>query len=384
MLKSLLIIIYTITIFLCVSTYFLYPFIIWIWGKLFPFRVTRRNIVPFVSIIIPAYNEAKNIEKKVKNTLSLDYPKEKMEILIGSDGSTDETAQIVQRFLRGKNFHFFNFKKNRGKTSVQNDLVKKAKGEILIFTDAASYLNKDAIKKIVRNFADNRVGCVAGFMRFTNTEENLTTRSQGIYWRYESKLRDLESRIGQLIGVDGPLYAIKKDFYIPLEQNIISDLVTPLLILEKGKKVILEKEAIVNEAPTMKSTQEFSTRRRIVLRGLVSLFKYKRLLNPLKNPILAFQIILHKILRWFVGPLLLINILTCFLLIKIRPFNWILAAYFLFFLLAILGWIGERYGVKAKIFIFPYYFSLVNIAAFKGIIDFLRKKQIITWKPIRN
>lgn len=357
--------------------------IIWVIGKIFPLKVRKVKITPFVSVIISAYNEEKNIERKLENTLAIAYPKDKVEILVGSDGSTDDTPNVVRKYA-DQGVQFLDFKMNRGKTAVQNDLVNQSTGEILIFTDAASFLPPNAVNKIVRNFDDDRVGCVAGRMRFVDTDTNLTTESQGLYWRYEVKIRELESFTGNLIGVDGPLYAVRRQNYIPLEHNMISDLMTPLLVLEQGKKVVLEPDAIVNEAPTVHTGQEFNARRRITLRGLVGIFSHNRLLNPLKHPALAFQIFFHKVLRWFVGPLVIINFLVCLALSGIWFFKLFLMLYALFFMLAGFGWALEKLGKKITIFKVPYYFSLVNFAATMGILDFFRKKQAVSWKPVRD
>jgi cellulose synthase/poly-beta-1,6-N-acetylglucosamine synthase-like glycosyltransferase len=376
--------IYLLTFILCLASYVLYPVIIWAIGKIRPFSVQKAAISPSISVIIPAYNEAHCIQKKIRNTLALEYPEDKIEILIGSDGSADETVTMAEQCANEK-VKIIDFKENRGKTAVQNDLVNSSKGELLAFTDAASFLSKDALRMIARNFADKRVGCVAGRMRFNDTDASITAESQGIYWKYESRIRELESKIGNLIGVDGPLYAVRCDSYAPLESNMISDLLTPLLVLEKGKKVVWEPDAVVREDPTQKADQEFNTRRRITLRGLTGLAAHARLLNPLKHPILAVQIIFHKILRWFVGPIVVFNILSCLVLAG----NWlffkaILVLYLLFFLSAGLGWYSERNGLKSRMLAVPYYFSLVNLAATMGIFDFLRKKQAVSWKPVRN
>ncbi|SPD74998.1 putative Glycosyl transferase, family II [uncultured Desulfobacterium sp.] len=379
----LFIILYIITIGLCLSTYAFYPIIIWLIGKVAPLKVHKHEFVPTVSIIIPAYNEAKNILKKIHNTLELDYPNKKLEILIGSDGSKDETVELAKQIM-DKRVRVFDFKENRGKTAVQNDLVREAKGEVLIFTDAASFLPLEAITKMVQNFADERVGCVAGRLRFIETDATLTTESQGLYWRYEIKIRGLESRIGRLIGVDGPLYAVRRDCYIPLENNIISDLISPLLVLKQGKKVILEPKALVDEAPTVRTGQEFKTRRRITLRGLVGIAAYIDLMNPLSHPLLAFQIFFHKVLRWIIGPVVIINGLACLALTERWFFKVYIAHYVLFFVAAAIGGILERFGIKISLLTIPYYFTLVNFAATAGVLDFLRKKQVISWTPVRK
>ena len=380
---GLLVTVYLLTIFLCVASYALYPLMIWGLGKFFPVRVEKKQVTPFVSILVAAYNEAKSIERKIRNTLDIDYPREKIEILVGSDGSTDGTTDIVERFGT-QGIRLFDFKANRGKTAVQNDLVEEANGEILIFTDAASFIPPDAVTKMVRNFADDRVGCVAGRMRYVGTDSTLTTESQGLYWRYEVMIREMESALGSIIGVDGPLYAVRRDYYVPLAHNVISDLITPLLVLEQRKLVVLEPEALVEEDPTENPGQEFNTRRRITLRGMVGIFAHAKLLNPLKHPLLASQILLHKVVRWFVGLLVFLNVLACVALAGHGFFRILLGLYALFFLAAALGWLADRMGVKIRILTVPYYFSLVNLAATMGIVDFFKKKQLVTWKPVRN
>ena len=374
--------IYGLTLLLCFSTYFFYPFALWVLSVLFPLKPLRREIPSRVSILISAYNEGKDIERKVLNTLELDFPREGLEILVGSDGSTDSTAAIVRNYA-GSGVRLLDFETNCGKTAVQNDLVERSTGEILIFTDAASFLRPDAVMKLVRNFSDQRIGCVAGCLQFVDTDSNITTQSQGLYWRYESAIRKLESRLGSLIGLDGPLYAVRRKCYVPLFPNIISDLITPLLVLAGGYKVVWEPEAIVKELPTGKAEQEFATRRRIALRGLVALSAHFDLLNPLKNPLLATQILFHKLLRWFVGPLVLLNGLACFFLVGSRPFAWIFTAYLAFGIAAAAGWVLDRQGMKNRWLTVPYYFILVNLAATAGIVDFFRNKQAISWEPVR-
>ena len=383
MLEFLLIFIYWLTFFLCLSTYFLYPLVILGISKFFVVAVQKSDCEPKVSILISAYNEELDIVRKITNCLDLDYPTEKLEILIGSDGSTDGTVELAEEYS-SEQVKVLNFTENRGKTSVQNDLVAASHGEILIFTDAASFLNKDAIHCITRNFSDPRIGCVAGRMRFINTDDNINTHSQGLYWRYEVKIRELESNLGSLVGVDGPLYAVRRDCYVQLEPQSISDLLTPLLVLEQGKRVVLESDAVVDEDPTRQSTQEFKTRRRITLRGLIGLTTYRRLLNPFRNPYLSLQIFFHKVLRWFVGPLVLLHVLVCIVLANKLFFAVALVFYAIFFGAAFGGWLLEMRGGKNRLLTIPYYFSLVNLAATMGIIDFIRKKQATSWKPVRH
>lgn len=374
---------FVLSIFLCFHTYFLYPIVLWIAGLLKPFRPIKANTTPSISIIIAAYNEEKHISAKLKNTLAAEYPKDLVEIHIGSDGSTDNTAQIASSFSN-QGVHVHDFSLNRGKTSVQNDLVKLSSNEILVFTDAASFLAKHALTNLVKAFADPRVGCVAGRMVFVNTDKNLTTESQALYWKYEMQLREMESRIGSLIGVDGPLYAVRRECYVPLAGNVISDLITPLLVSVQNKRVVIEKKALILEEPTAKSVQELKTRRRIATRGLVGLKAHSEALFSKKNPLLAFQIFSHKLLRWFVGPLVLLNLLVCIMMSERWIFMLMICLHLIFYAAAVVGWFLERKNRKPGLLKIPYYFCLVNTAAMLGIFDFLRGKQAISWKPVRT
>jgi cellulose synthase/poly-beta-1,6-N-acetylglucosamine synthase-like glycosyltransferase len=374
---------YLLTLLLPLLTYVFYPIVLRSIGRVVPFRPYLQNIMPHVSVIIPAYNEAKSIERKIENTLALHYPKDKIEILVGSDGSTDGTPLLAARFAH-RGVKTVSYPRNRGKTAVQNDLVEESKGEILIFTDAASFVESRALSRITRYFADDRVGCVAGRMRYVDVRSNINTQSQGLYWRYESAIRDMESRLGRLIGVDGPLYAVRRECYVSLAENVISDFITPLLVLAQGKRVVWEPEALVDEDPTRKASEEFNTRRRIALRGLVGLLMNSRLLNVLKYPGLASQIIFHKLLRWFVGIIIVVNLMICLILSTHWFFQSILVFYFAFFVAATLGWLSEHLSIRASILTVPYYFSLVNLAATMGILDFLRRKQVTAWKPVRH
>lgn len=194
----------------------------------------------------------------------------------------------------------------------------------------------------------------------------------------------MESNLGRLIGVDGPLYAVRRACYVSLKLNIISDLVVPLIVLSTGKRVVLEKEALVYEEPTTRFHTEMSTRRRITVRGLVSLFIYRKLLNPFVHPLLAAQIFFHKILRWFVGPLVVLNCAACLALSGNKFFGGILVCYGVFFAAAAIGWAFDYYGKTNRFFTVPYYFMLVNLAATLGVADFFRKREVVKWETVRN
>lgn len=366
----------------CIATYVGYPVLLFILARRFSYPVEKAAYYPSISLIVSAFNEELHIRDKLINTLGLDYPLEKLEIIVGSDGSSDRTAQIAREF-EGRGVKVLDFQENRGKTALQNDCVDSARGEVIVFTDAASFLNREALGQIAANFADPKVGCVAGRLRFVDTDRNLTTQSQGLYWAYEVRMREMESRLGRVIGVDGPLYALRREDYVSLSDNVISDLMSPILVLAKGKKVVLEPLAIADEEPTLETAQEFRTRRRITLRALVGLAAHREILNPFLHPLLTSQVIFHKVLRWFVGPLIILNFLTTLLLIGHPFFRGVTALYGVFLLFAILGHFSQKLGIKVKALAVPYYFTLVNVAATLGVIDFFRKRQVISWRPVR-
>lgn len=361
--------------------YFLYPLLIMRVSHSAGKRYIKNDILPRISVIITAYNEERGIAGKIKNTLELDYPRDLMEIIVGSDGSTDRTDEIVESY-ENMGVRLLSFPENRGKTMVQNDCVREAAHEIIVFMDAAALCNKESLRKLVANFADRRVGAVAGRVAFTQAKNNLTTESQGVYWKYEQFLKKAESSIGSLVGVDGPLYAVKKDLYKKLDEDIMSDLILPLLVIRNGHCVVYEPEAVAYEEATSRAEDEIRTRRRIVNRGFAGLSRHRELINPAASPLLAWQIISHKILRWLVGFYYMGMLVSSFLLA---------ARWFFFFvfcgLMSILClshyslWLRDK---PRKWFTIPYYFVLVNMAAVLGSIDYIKGKKVIAWKPVRE
>lgn len=367
--------------FLTGYVYILYPLIITALSFIFDRQYVRKSIEPPVSVVITAFNEEKHIATKIQNTLDLDYPKDKLEIIVGSDGSTDRTNEIVKSYEK-HGVHLLDFKENRGKTMVQNDCVRKAANDIIVFMDAASFCDKDCLKNLVKNFADSRVGAVAGRVEFIQSKENLTTESQGLYWKYEQNLKKAESRLGSMVGVDGPLYAIRRDVYVYLEADIISDLITPLLVIRDGHAVVYEPTAVTYEESTTRTGDELSTRRRIVTRGFSGLFRYPELFNLIKRPMIAWQILSHKILRWLVGLYFLVMLGSSIILVA--QLIYLLAFYCMAGFLY-LAYRGLRTRDRPRsLYAVPYYFVLVNYAALYGAMDFFRGKRVVSWKPVRG
>ncbi len=256
------------------------------------------NFNPSITLIISAYNEEKNIESKLKNTMELDYPNENLQIILVDDGSTDKTVEIA------KNFEHVEILKlmRGGKTFAQNEAVKIANNEILVFSDTNNEYKRDSLKKLVRNFVDENIGVVCGELRYRGkySEENA-------YWKYELLIKNTENKIGWLLGANGSIYAVRKKAYVPLPQDAISDHLEPIMIYGNGLDVIYEPEAIaIEDAPI----EVLIRKRRIVLRSLVSMKYLFPLLNPFKKRSIFIPYISHKLIRWFFPILLIICLVT--------------------------------------------------------------------------
>jgi len=366
-----------------VYTYAGYPMLVWAAHKAMRRRVLPGHLEPTVSIIISAYNEAKHLAAKLENTLALDYPADRVEVLVGSDGSSDDTVIIAERYA-DRGVRCLSFPLNRGKTAVQNDCTRLARGDILVFMDAASLCNREALRALVAPFADRHVGVVGGRVVFGEGEGRLVERAQGIYWRYEQALKRWESKCGALVGVDGPLYAVRRELFPMIRPEMMSDFLVPLKVRQAGYWAVLAPQAIVFEEPTASPWHEFQTRRRLVLRGLRALEGNLDLLNPLRSGWLAWQIWSRKLLRWSAGMMFLAVTITA-LLLSHRGLYQAAATVCLLMVATALaaGW-RDKWKTLPRLFAFPFYFVLVNWAAVAGWMDFLQGKQVVSWQPVRD
>ncbi|MBN1352906.1 glycosyltransferase family 2 protein [candidate division KSB1 bacterium] len=338
---------------------------------------------PTVSLVIAAYNEAANIGEKLENSLALNYPAEKLEILVVSDCSTDETDQIVENF-RHTGIMLHRMPLRGGKTVAQNDAVQQCNNEIIIFSDANAIYHPDAVRKIVQNFADHRVGCVCGELKYVNDMESIVGQEENLYWKYEKTLKRLEDSVGTILGANGSIYAIRKELYVPLPPDTISDLIEPLKIVYNGSQLVYEPEAISVEATCESFKDEFRRKKRIVLRSLHSLFKNRSLLNVFRFPMLAFQLISHKIIRWFV-PVILSGVFLGNLFLISKPFYLIVfILQCVFYLLALIGYRLMTKNTRCRVLYIPLYFCMVNLASLIAIIRFFQGKSVAFWQPARN
>jgi cellulose synthase/poly-beta-1,6-N-acetylglucosamine synthase-like glycosyltransferase len=368
---------------LVIYTYIGYPLLLSAITLFYKKPVNKTNIIHSVSLIISAYNEEKNIKNKIINCLGLDYPKDKLEIIIVSDNSNDMTDEIVQQYV-GQRIRFFRMPKRGGKTKALNFAVKKAKNDIIVFSDANVLYKKDAIKKLVRKLNDKSVGCVTGRSIFISDKEKHFTKEEGTYEQFEDFIRLKESQFNTCIANDGAIHAIRREDYVPLPADIQNDFIEPLMIYKRGLRCIYEPEAISFEKETNSSKNLFEKKKRIVARGIKSASYVFKEIKILRQPLLFFQLFSHKIIRWSVPFLLLfILILNLFLLDKIF-FIITLILQILLYSSALICEILELMNIKIPILHIFHYFCLINLSAMIGILENISGKNYKTWNSFRD
>ena len=375
--------VFWLTIGIVIYTYIGYPIIIFVLS-LFVNNVNKKHdIEPKVTFLITAYNEEASIAKKLDNTLKLDYPKEKLEIIVASDGSTDKTDEIVKQYSK-YGVKLIRVEGRVGKTETQNVAVKQAKGEIVIFSDATTEYRHDAIKKIIRNYADPSVGGVSGGFDYVPSRKTSVAFGNILYWKFEKKLKEWESKIKTLLGASGCMYSVRKKLYEPLPPDIISDFIEPLKIVEKGYRVIFEPEAVGYELTMDKPKKELNMRIRVFSRGMRGVLYMKHLLNPLKYPFISFQLFSHKILRWLIPVFAIILFISNTLLLNSAFYTKIFYAQIFFYLIALIGLFCEKILQKhIKLLSLPVYFLIVNIALFISLFKLITGKKYTVWETSR-
>ena len=356
--------------------YFGYPILLWIWAKVSSRPVKTSQIFPSVSILMSVFNEETVMARKMENLLSLDYPGEQVEILVGSDGSTDGTEEILKRFAKER-VRFFSVMPREGKPRMLNLLAHQAKGEILIFTDARQRIDSQAVQQLVKNFSDPSVGCVSGELFFEKAGGSVG-EGVGFYWRYEKFIRTQESRIDSVIGATGALYAIRRCLYRPLPgETLLDDLYLPMQVVDQGYRTLLENGAQVYDEPSATPRQEYERKVRTLAGNYQSFAQLSRLLNPLKSRV-AVQFISHKLLR-ILAPFFLMVLFVSNLLLLDRPFGRIFfIAQAAFYGAAFLGAAGPRR--LRRLFSAPYVFCLLNLSALAGLYRYLSGRQQVTWQ----
>ena len=342
--------------------------------------------LPEVTLLIAAYNEEQCIEEKIANTLNLDYPKEKVSIFIVTDGSTDNTPQIVKKFHAVKLFHDY---QRKGKIHAVSRVMKHVTTPIVIFSDANTFLNSLAIRNMVRHYQDERIGGVAGEKRiYRNSEDNASGSGEGFYWKYESFLKRMDARLYSIVGAAGELFSIRTALYEPPAENtIIEDFYLSMVICAKGYRFMYEPESYALETASASVDEEWKRKVRICAGGFQSMIKLKHLLNPFRYGILSFQYISHRVLRWTLAPLFLpILLLSNVWLAFAGPgmYAWLLTGQIGFYLLALLGYHFRDKRISIKGFFIPYYFMVMNLSVYAGFIRYTKGKQSVVWEKARR
>lgn len=349
---------------------------------------TDYSYEPDVTLFIAAYNEIDFIDEKIKNSFSLDYPKEKLHHIWVTDGSNDGTTEALRKF---NNIIVYHNKERRGKTGALNRGIKFVKTPIVIFSDANSILNKDAIRHIVNEFKNQKVGCVAGEKRIIiKTKDNAVNSGEGIYWKYESFIKKSESIINSTLGAVGELFAIRTDLYTKIEDDtILDDFIISLRIAQKGYKIKYTPEAYASEEASINIHEELKRKTRIAFGGFQAISRLPNLLNPFKNPMLTFQYLSHKVFRWTLVPFSFLFIFFVNLFIaRIENWNGLYAILFLlqiiFYFFVLLGAVLQSKKLNLKFFFAPYYLFIMNLSEIIGLFRFIRKNQSVNWERAKR
>ncbi len=361
-----------------------YPLLVFLLSRIRPRAVKKHAIEPSVSLIITAYNEEAAIRGKLENTLALEYPKEKMEVIVVSDCSSDRTDDIVKEFSHS-GIKLVRQAHRGGKTSAQNLAVEHASGEILVFSDATSMYQVNVLREVVANFADASVGCVAGKLIYVDPAKSNIGSAAKSYWGYETALKTSESLVCSLIGVSGCLYAVRRTNYIAMYPEACSDFLIATVVYQQGLRTVYEPNAVCTEETNRRSDKEMVMRIRVISQTFTDLWRNRGMLNPFRSGFFAVELFSHKVLRYSV-PIFLIAMLISSAILGLSSlvFSILFAAQAGVYVAAFAAWVLERLGVKSGPLAIPLYFVLANIASIAGFYQFLKGKRYAAWEPIRD
>lgn len=366
----------------CTVTYVYvgHPCILYVWARLRPRRWMQHDVNLPIAIFISAFNEEKNIGKKIRNLLEQDY-RGPFTIIVANDGSGDRTAEIVRSFSDAR-VVLYDFKQNRGKAAMQNEIVPTLDQEVVIFSDATSVWQRNAITTIARNFHDLDVGCVAVDLCFISEREGLVQKGQGAYWKYERFLRRYGALVRTNIVASGTTYAIRRSLFSPILPDIGEDLSNPLQIAMTGQRVIFDPDVVVAEISSSSHASEIRMRKRIAVRNITGLVSYIKFLSP-RYGFAAYQLLVHKYLRVFCWiPMVAALCLSCALRHTV-PYGYLFLIQIGLYTLAVLGYLSARVRARSRFAYLAYYFVLLNYTCMIGLFYYLRGVRRPTWTPDR-
>lgn len=377
-----------ISLFIIIYSYLLYGVLLWVLVKLNHKTIARDSVsnnqfLPAVTLVVAAYNEEDIIEEKIKNCLELDYPEELLKIVFITDGSTDNTNQIIAKY---RQIHLLFQPERKGKIAAINRVMQEIHTPFVIFCDANTLLNVESIRKMVRHYSNPKVGAVSGEKKVVEHGENgsFAGAGEGLYWKYESFLKKLDSDFYTVVGAAGELFSIRTELFEPVPDNVLlDDFIISLKIAAKGYKVVYEREAFALEAPSSNLKEEQKRKIRISAGGFQSIVMLGQLLNIFRFPKLSFQYISHRVLRWAVCPFLLPLIFVLNLLICLKDPSPLYGVLFicqcLFYIAALIGYGFAAKNKKVKLVYVAYYFVFMNVSLYFGLARFLKGKQSVLW-----
>lgn len=386
-------VLFWICLILVFYTYLGYGMLLWllvsikklVYGKPKKQELPTDDELPEVTLMICAYNEQDIVESKMENTHQIDYPK--LKVVWVTDGSNDQTNDYLAKY---HDVEVIYSPERRGKTAALNHGLALVQSELVVMTDANTMLNPESIQEIVRCFMDPKVACVAGEKRVAARHEGqAAAESEGLYWKYESTLKRWDGELYSAMGAAGELCAIRRSLYEPMPENaLLDDFVMSLRMVDKGYKIAYTSEAYAMEYGSANLEEESKRKRRIAAGGLQSIWWLRSMLNPLHQPVVAFQFISHRVLRWSITPIALLlliplNVLLVFLKAG-AVYNWIWVLQILFYIAAFLGYLLERKGKKNKFLYIPYYFLFMNLNVFKGMAYLKSHKSSGAWEKAKR
>jgi cellulose synthase/poly-beta-1,6-N-acetylglucosamine synthase-like glycosyltransferase len=355
-------------------------------GAILNRKVHKAAIEPKVSLIIAAYNEEDSIGLRLENIFELDYPKEQIEIIVASDGSDDTTESIVTGYA-DRGVRLLSLPRS-GKIHALNAAVEQATGEILVFSDANSMYERQALRELVASFADPKVGGVGGNTVYTEQiDSDSVSTGENLYWNYDKWLKEMESRTGSIVSAHGAIYAIRRELYSRLTETAVTDdFAISTMVIERGYRLVFEKNARAFEVAIPATEREFGRKVRMMTRGLRGVMLRKKLLNPFRHGFYSLVLFTHKLLRRLVSLLLVAMLVSSLMLMAHHPFYMAFAVgQVLFYVLAGLGYLFRQKPIgRMRLLYIPFFYCLANIAAIIAVINMIRGRRISRWQPHRH
>ena len=352
-----------------------------------PILPLNEELLPNVTLMICSYNEAGIIKEKMENIGQLSYPKEKLCVMWVTDGSTDDSNEILKTY---DNIQLVFSPERKGKAAAMQHGLRENKNELVVFTDANTMLNADAIREIVRQFMKKNVSCVSGEKRVRARHEGqAAAEGEGLYWKYESMLKQWDSDLYSAMGAAGELFAVRMSDYREAPSNaLLDDFMMSMLILKDGHRIAYTHDAYAMEYGSADTTEESKRKRRIAAGGLQSIWWLRGLMNPFAHPKVAFQFVSHRVLRWSITPVAMMALIPLNILLIILGANWLYTVIgvlqLLFYLSALAGWLLEQSGHHNKLLYVPYYFLFMNINVFLGVNYLMTHHSSGTWEKARR